>query len=150
MAGRKMGNTTNKSIAAVVVIVFVASAFFLFRSVPEEVVGVSHDGLVRASGLTRSSESLVIERIDNIQTSVRNVVSPVYEVSLSEGGSLERGELTMVIDQSASLSDIVVYTFDRTTLGWIALPTLFDLSETTIFTSLDLVGSLLIVAGWRE
>lgn len=133
-----------------VAIVFVASAFLLFRSSPEQVVGVSDDGLVRASGLTRSSDALVIERIDNVETSIRNIMSPVYEVSLSQNGSLSNGELTMMIDQSESLSNIAVYTFDRTSLSWIALPTLFDLSQGTISTSLDLAGSLLIVAGEPE
>lgn len=149
MSGRKSSHT-HWSVAAVVAIVFVASAFVILRSMPEQVTAVSQDGLVHATGLTRSSGSLMIERIDNIETSIRNVVSPVYEVSLSQDGSLSDGDLTMMIDQSETVSDIAVYTFDRTTLSWIALPTLFDLSQRTISTSLDLSGSLLIVAGERE
>lgn len=149
MAGRK-SSQTNRSIAIVVAIVFVASVFLLFRSAPEEVVGFSDDGLVRISGLARSSETLVIERIDKIETSIKKPVSPVYEVSLTGGGSLEDGELVMMINQSESLSELVFYTFDRSSLTWIALPTLFDLSHRTISTSLNFSGSLMIVAGEQE
>ena len=151
MAGRiARASKTNWSIAAVVAIVFVASAFLLFVSAPEQVVGVSDDGLVHASGLTRSSQTLLIDRIDNVETSIQTVVSPVYEISLTGGGSLDGGEIVMVIDASESVSESVFYTFDRETLSWTTLPTLFNLSERTISTSLNLTGSMLIVAGAHE
>ena len=149
MAGRKTSQT-NRSVAAVVAIVFVASMLFFLRGVPEEVTGISQDGLVRASGLTRSSESLVIERIDNVETLISKVVSPVYEVSLTSGGVLSSGELTMTIEEGESLSQLVLYTFDRETLSWIVLPTLFDLADSTLSTSLELRGSMLIVAAEQE
>ncbi|MFA4846054.1 MAG: hypothetical protein WC654_05850 [Patescibacteria group bacterium] len=149
MSGRK-ASQTNWSVAIVVAIVLVASAFLIVRPVPEEVVGISDDGLTRASGLTRSSETLVIERIDNAETSILEVVSPVYQVSLTGGDSLNDGEFVMTLDESESVSKSVLYTFDRTTFEWIPLPTLFSLSEGTISASLNFSGSLLIVAGARE
>lgn len=134
-----------------VAIVFVASVFLFLRPAPEEVVGISDDGLVRASGLSRSSsETLVIERIDDVETSVTTVISHVYEVSLTSNGHVNDGELVMTIEQSESLSEIVLYTFDRETLSWVELPTLFDLASFSVSTSLDFTGSLLLVAGERE
>ncbi|MBI5793492.1 hypothetical protein HZA87_00165 [Candidatus Uhrbacteria bacterium] len=148
MAGRSTSRK-NWSVAAVVAIVFVASVFVLLHSAPEEVAAVSQDGLVRASGLTRSSGSLVIERIDDVETSVKTA-SAVYEVSLTGNGHLNDGELVMKVEDSASLSDLVLYTFHRETLSWIALPTLFDFADSILSTSLEFTGSLLIVAGERE
>ncbi len=134
-----------------VAIVFVASVFLFLRPAPEEVVGISDDGLVRASGLSRSSsETLVIERIDDVETSVTTAISHVYEVSLTSNGHVNDGELVMTIEQSESLSEIVLYTFDRETLSWVELPTLFDLASFSVSTSLDFTGSLLLVAGERE
>ena len=150
MSGRKI-SSTHWSVAAVVAIVFVASVFLFLRPAPEEVVGISDDGLVRASGLSRSSsETLVIERIDDVETSVTTAISHVYEVSLTSNGHVNDGELVMTIEQSESLSEIVLYTFDRETLSWVELPTLFDLASFSVSTSLDFTGSLLLVAGERE
>ena len=119
MSGRKI-SSTHWSVAAVVAIVFVASVFLFLRPAPEEVVGISDDGLVRASGLSRSSsETLVIERIDDVETSVTTAISHVYEVSLTSNGHVNDGELVMTIEQSESLSEIVLYTFDRETLSWV-------------------------------
>jgi hypothetical protein len=150
MPGRKGRHITNKSVAIVVAILFVASVFLFLCSVPEQVVGVSQDGLVSASGLTRSVESLTIERIDNVDTDLSRVVSPVYQVSLSGTGNLERGELVMHIEGDRSLSEIMLYTFDRSTLAWREMPTLFDLADSSISTSLEFTGSLMIVAAARE
>ncbi|MBI4437596.1 hypothetical protein HY631_01455 [Candidatus Uhrbacteria bacterium] len=149
MKGRNADHA-NRSVAAVVAIVLVASAFLFLRGAPEQVVGVSQDGLVRASGLTRSAGSLVVERIDDVETSVTAVRSPVYEVSFTGNGRLDQGELVMEIDEDESLSDSALYAFDRETLNWIELPTLFDLSHATLSTSLSFSGSLLVVAGARE
>jgi hypothetical protein len=148
MPGRK--HTQYTSVAAVVAIVFVASLFLLLRPVPEHVVGVSQDGLVRASGLTRSGESLVIERIDDVETDLFRVQGSMYQVSLSNGGTLNEGELVIEIDGDVSLSEITLFTFDRSILSWRELPTLFDLADSTISTSLQFNGSLTVVAAVRK
>lgn len=91
----------------------------------------------------------MIERIDHVET-IQSAVSPVYEVSLTDSGHMDDGELIMMIPETDSLSDIVLYTFDRETLSWVELPTLFDLTSPSVSVPLDFTGSLLLVAGERE
>ncbi len=138
------------AVAAVVAIILVASVFILLKPAPEQVFVTSSDGLLRASGSTSSGVAFASERLDNVQTGIQEPVSPVYELSLTGGAELKNGEVIVVInDDSISLSQVVIYIFDRATLLWIPLPTIFDLSNSTVSSSLSFTGSLLVGAGLR-
>lgn len=149
MAGRHTESRNNLSIAIVVAIILVASAFVLLRDIPERVLGVSADGLVSMTGLTRSSGVIQIKRIDDVETSVAHVASPVYEISLTQSGGIENGELKMRVEDVTDLSSLSFYLFDRSVLNWIALPTDINLEDSSIFAPLNFSGSVLIVVGAR-
>ncbi len=140
----------NGSVVAVVAIVFVASAFLLLRPAPEQVAAVSSDGMLRASGLASSGAMLTVSRMDEVQTGIPEPTGPVYELSLTGAGSLKNWEVVISIPQSAGpLSQVAIYSFDRTTLAWVMLPTLFHLSNSTVSSTLSFTGSMLLGVGAR-
>jgi hypothetical protein len=144
---------SNIPIAIVVAIVLIASAFFFLRPAPEQVVGISSDGLVRVEGVARGSDTLTIERLDGVQTTISPLVSPVYELYLESEGLLENGELTFSFsefDSELPIQEIAVYQFDRETLSWVTLPTYFDLDSQTVTCELEFSGSVLVALGGSQ
>jgi hypothetical protein len=140
------------SIAIVVAIVLIASARLILYPNPEQIVAVSDDHLVRLEGVTRSSTAITIQRLDGIETPISPSVSSVYEISGETQSVLKNGELTFLFSEFDSdflIQDVVVYWFDRETLSWIALPTLFDLSAQSVTTQLEFSGNALVTLGER-
>ena len=140
------------SIAIVVAIVLIASVLLILRPSPEQVVVLSEDTFVRLEGVTRSSVTVLIQKLDGVQASVPGLTSPVYELSLESEGVLENGELTFSFsefDPEQAIQDAVVYQFDRVTLSWVALPTYFDLDSETVTCVLEFSGSVLVALGSR-
>lgn len=152
-----MGTSARKkdsslSIAIVVAIVLIASVFLLLRPSPEQEAAVSTDGLLRMEGLSRSSGTLRIERLDDIATSIPQPQSPIYEATITQEGTLESGELTFLfseLDSSTPIQDVAVYVFNRQSLAWEALPTFFDLDQQTVTAQIEFSGSLLVGLGTR-
>ncbi len=139
------------SIAIVVAIVLIASALFILRPSPEQVVAVSQDSLVYLEGVTRSPSILTIERLE-VDTTVVSLVSPVYELYLESEGLLQNGELTFSFsefDSDVPIQEVTVYQFDRETLSWVALPTYFDLDRQVVTCELEFSGSILVGLGKR-
>lgn len=129
-----------------------ASALLILRPNPEQVVVLSSDHLVRLEGVTRSSTTITIQRLDGIEIPISSSVSPVYEISGETQGVLKNGELTFLFSEFGSdllIQDVVVYGFDRETLSWIILPTLFDLSTQTVTTEFEFSGNALVTLGER-
>ena len=140
------------SIAIVVAIVLIASALLILRPSPEQVVAVSQDNVLRVEGVTRSSGSVLIERLDGVETSVPSLVSFVYEVSLTREGTLEDAEFSFSFSEfsaEASLQEVVIYQFNRETLSWEAVPTFFDLDAQTLTCAIEFSGSILVGLGGR-
>src|SRR3989338_5971581 len=107
------------SIAIVVAIVLIASALLILRPSPEQVIAVSQDSLLRVEGVTRSSGTVAIERLDGVATSIPGVMSPVYEVTLTRDGTLEDAEFSFSfsdLSSELSIQEVVVYRFNRETL----------------------------------
>ncbi|MBI4592544.1 hypothetical protein HY733_03810 [Candidatus Uhrbacteria bacterium] len=143
---------SSRSIAIVVAIVLIASAMLVLRPNPEQVVAVSSDRLLRVEGVTRSSGSVLIERLDEIETSIPNLFSPVYEVSLTSSGTLEEAEFRFffsALSSDLAIQDVTVYQFNRERLSWEAVPTFFDLSTHTLTCELDFSESVLVGLGAR-
>lgn len=137
----------------VVAILLVASLFFILNPVPEEVVALSPDGVVRLEGVSRSSIEIQIERLDGVETSFAHIASPVYEITLSDSVMFQDIELEFLFSrlesESLRIQDLVIYYFDRSTLEWEPLPTAFDLSEEILTTTITLSGSTLVGLGER-
>lgn len=153
-----MGQTSRKkdsnfSVAIVVAIVLVASALLLLRPAPEQVMALSEDGRVWVEGVTRESGTVLIERIDGVDTAIEGALSPVYELTLTSNGTLQDGELTFAFAEFAQegqvIQEVVIYQFDRSSLSWKSLSTFFDLETQTLFAPLSLSGSLLVGLGER-
>ncbi|MBI4257003.1 hypothetical protein HY626_03045 [Candidatus Uhrbacteria bacterium] len=151
-----MGTSKKKdssfSIAIVVVIVLIASALLILRPSPEQVVAVSQDNVLRVEGVTRSTGTVLIERLDGVETTIPSLLSPVYEVTLSGIGTLEQAEFLFSFSEfsaRASLQEVVIYQFNRETLSWEAIPTFFDLGAQMLTSELDLSGSILVGLGER-
>ncbi|MBI4435492.1 hypothetical protein HY630_02375 [Candidatus Uhrbacteria bacterium] len=140
------------SIAIVVAIVLIASALLILRPSPEEVVAVSPDRLLRVEGVTRSSGTVLIERLDGVATSIPGLMSPVYEVTLTREGTLEDAEFSFSfsdLSSELSIQEVVVYRFNRETLSWEAVPTFFDLDTQVLTAVVDISGSVLVALGER-
>jgi hypothetical protein len=154
MQSRGINNKSSISIAIVVAIVLIASVLIILRPMPEQVIATSQDGLVQVDGVTRASGALQIDRLDGVQTSIENILSPVYQISFGDDGVLEDAEVVMAFNElgqeEVSIQDATIYQFDRTTLSWQALPTFFDLSEGTLSASLTLSGSVMVGVGARS
>jgi hypothetical protein len=154
MARRKTkNNISNKSIAAVVAIVLISTLVLFWNPTPETVSAVSDDTKIQAQGLTRSDSDLVIDRFDNVDVTLSSVMSPVYQLSLEDGGRLLDGLLTMeFLDgeiEDSDLTEIVLYVFDPATLSWQPLVTSFDLSTNEIFSTVEFSGWVMVVAAER-
>ncbi|GEM_PF-3497694 len=140
------------SIAIVVAIVLIASALLILRPSPEQVVAVSQDSLLRVEGVTRSSGTVAIERLDGVATSIPGLMSPVYEVTLTRVGTLENAEFSFSFSDfpsELSIQEVTVYRFNRETLSWEAVPTFFDLDAQTLTAELEFSGSVLVGLGER-
>lgn len=140
------------SIAIVVAIVLIASALLILRPSPEQVVAVSTDSLLRVEGVTRSSGTVVIERLDGVSTSIPDLASPVYEATLTGEGTLEDAELTFSfsdLDSGFPIQEVIVYLFNRETLAWESVPTFFDLENQTVTADVEFFGSILVGLGLR-
>lgn len=152
-----MGTSARKkdsslSIAIVVAIVLIASALLILRPSPEQIVAVSTDSLLRVEGVTRSSGTVVIERLDGVSTTIPDLASPVYEVTLTGEGTLEEAELTFSfsdLDSEFSIQEVAVYRFNRETLMWESVPTFFDLENQTVTADMEFSGSILVGLGRR-
>ena len=140
------------SIPILVAIVFVASLFLMIRSVPEQIVAFSEDGVVHVQGVTRSSGFVEIQRLDGIEKSVKYLLSPVYEVTLTSSGMIQNGELYFFFERkeaNSATQEIVLYTFNNETLTWESIPSFFDFSTQTFTAPIEFSGSLLIAVGSR-
>lgn len=138
------------SVAIVVAIVLIASVLLILRPSPEQVVAISSDRLLRIEGVTRSSGTVVIERLDGVATSIPESVSSVYEVTLTAEGILQEAQLTFSFAELSSdllIQDVSVYVFDRETLAWEPLPTFFDLDQQTVTADVAFSGSLMVGLG---
>jgi len=142
------------SIVIVVAIVLLATVAIVLRADPERMRVVSTDGMVQVVGMTRSTGVVEVHRLDDVATSIAYVVSPVYEINLTQAGALKEGEVQFLYDQfeggDIAIQDAVVYTFDRATLTWKPLPTLFQLSDHTLSAIGEFSGSTMVVVGERE
>ena len=151
-----MGTSARKkdsslSIAIVVAIVLIASALLIVRPSPEQVVAVSTDSLLRVQGVTRSSGTVVIERLDGVSTSIPDLMSPVYEATLSEG-TLEEAQLTFSFSDlggELEIQEVAVYLFNREKLTWESVPTFFSLENQTVTADIEFSGSILVGLGRR-
>lgn len=140
------------AIAIVVAIVLIASTLLILRPSPEQVVAVSSDSLLRVEGVTRSSGIVVIERLDGVAISIPDLVSPIYEVTVTDDGTLEDAELTFSFSEFGSELSIqqgAVYFFNRETLLWESVPTFFDLANQTVTADMEFSGSILVGLGLR-
>lgn len=140
------------SIAIVVAIVLIASVLLILRSSPEQVVAVSADNLLRVEGVTRSSGTIVIERLDGVSTSIPDLTSPIYEATLTADGTLEGAQLTFSFSEfgsTLSIQDAAVFVFNRETLNWEPAPTFFDLENQTVTADMEFSGSILVGLGRR-
>lgn len=140
------------AIAIVVAIVLIASALLILRPNPEEVVTVSQDNVLRVEGVTRSSSLVLIERLDSVETSIPNLVSPIYEVSLTDSGTLQKSVFTFsfpALSSDLSIQDVMVYQFSRETLSWEVVPTFFELDTQTLTSAVEFSGSVLVGLGTR-
>lgn len=152
MSRRSGQKESNISIAIVVAIVLIASALFILRPSPEQVVAVSTDSLLRVEGVTRSSGTLVVERLDGVSTSILDLVSPIYEATITNNGTLEDAEFTFSFSDFGSelpIQEVAVYFFNRETLTWESVPTFFDLENQTVSADMEFSGSLLVGIGRR-
>ena len=153
MTRGKRAQESNWAIAIVVAIVLMASVLFVMRPSPEQVVAFSPDGLVRVEGVTRARGSILIERIDGVDTSMEGIVSPIYEVTLDGQGTLEETELSFSFAEFAfeelSIQEVTIYQFDRASLSWKPVPTFFTLAEQTLTSTVTLTGSTLVGLGER-
>ncbi|MBI2473010.1 hypothetical protein HYV70_00435 [Candidatus Uhrbacteria bacterium] len=153
MAGRKQQKKESGwSIAIVVAIVFVASLFLIVRSAPEQVFAFSQDARVQLTGVTRSSGSVEIQRLDDVEKSVRYLLSPVYEITLTSQGTIQNGELLFFFERTAEhnpTQEIVLYTFNTDTLDWESIPAFFDFSTQSFTAPIEFSGSLLVAVGSR-
>lgn len=140
------------SVAIVVAIVLIASVLLILHPSPEQVITVSADRLLRVEGVTRSSASVVVERLDGVATSIADPVSPVYEASLTTHGTLEEAELTFAFSELGSelpIQEVSVYMFNRETLSWEPVPTFFNLDRQTLTANVEFPGSILVGLGKR-
>jgi len=141
------------AIAIIVAIVLVGSLLLFLIPSPEQVVGTSDDGLVHMEGVSRVADGFVIKRIDDAELSVAELVGPMYEVSVLGGGSVQDVEVVFSVEEfetpDVTLQNMVVYEFDHTSLTWKPLPTLFHLSDHTVFSSMSVSGSTLVGLGVR-
>ncbi|MCR4314347.1 MAG: hypothetical protein NUV84_03815 [Candidatus Uhrbacteria bacterium] len=152
-----MGTSARKkdsslSIVIVVAIVLIASALLIVRPSPEQVVAMSTDSLLRVQGVTRSSGTVVIQRLDGVSTSIPELASPVYEATLTGEGTLEDAEFTFSFsdfDSGLAIQDVAVYVFNREMLTWESLPTFFDLENQTLTAHMEFSGSILVGLGIR-
>lgn len=152
MGIRAREKDSSLSIAIVVAIVLIASALLILRPSPEQVVAVSTDSLLRVEGLIRSSGTVVIERLDGVSTSIPDPASPVYEVTLTNQGILEKAVLTFSfsdLDSEFLIQEVMVYLFNRETLTWESVPTFFDLENQTLTADMEFSGSILVGLGER-
>lgn len=150
MKRRSAKKDSSISVAIVVAIVLIASVLLILRPSPEQVVAISSDSLLRVEGVTRSSGTVVIERIDGVATSIPEPVSPVYEATFTTQGTLEEAQLTFSFAELSSdlpIQDASVYVFDRETLAWESLLTFFDLDQQTVTAEVEFSGSLLVGLG---
>src|SRR3989338_6961717 len=117
MSGRKqIKKEPNGPIAIVIAIVFVATVFLLVHAIPEQIIVFSPDGIVQVEGVTRSSGSIEIQRLDGVEKSVRYLLSPVYEITLTSNGTIQNGELHFFFERTAEhnpTQEIVLYTFNN-------------------------------------
>lgn len=135
-----------------VAIVLIASALFILRPSPEQVVAVSADSILRVEGVTRSSGTVIIERLDRVSTSIPDITSPVYEATLTGEGTLEDAELTFLfsnLDSELQIQEVAVYLFNRETLTWESMPTFFNLENQTVTADMEFSGSVLVGLGKR-
>jgi len=154
MARRKPQKNKASSwpIAIVVAIVLIASLFLIIRSVPEQIVAFSEDQVVQLEGVTRSSGSIEIQRLDGIEKSVKYLLSPVYEISLMGNGMIQNGELRFFFERKEEhnpTQEIVLYSFNNKTLAWEPIPSFFDFSTQTFTAPIEFSGSLLVAVGSR-
>lgn len=153
MVRGKRAHESNWAIAMVVAIVLGASALLVMKPSPEQVVALSPDGLVRVEGVTRARGGVLIERIDGVDTSVEGILSPIYEITVGQQGTLEETELSFAYEaferETLVIQEVVIYQFDRTSLLWKPLPTFFDMDEQNVSTTLTLSGSALVGLGER-
>jgi hypothetical protein len=151
MPGRNP-NVHFRAIAIVVAIVLIASVLLILRPSPEQVVAVSQDTLLRVEGVARGGATVMIERLDGVDTSIPSLVGPLYEITLTRSGMLEDAQLMFSFAEFASafsISNVAVYRFNRETLSWEVLPTFFDLDTQTISCPLEFSGSVLVGLGNR-
>jgi hypothetical protein len=136
----------------VVAIVLFSSVFLLLRSSPERIVVVSTDQLLRVEGVSRSAGHVVIQRFDDVATTIPASSGLVYEATLTAQGTLLEAQLTFALSElpvMPALHEVAIYVFDRETLAWESLPTFFDLDQQTVFANVEFSGSLLIGLGRR-
>lgn len=153
MARRKKTKEFSWPIAIVIAIVLVGSLVLILRPVPEQVFAQSTDGHVRMEGVTRNlATPIEIERLDGVQSSVEELLGPVYEIRL-ESGFVDRVDLEfdfeLASDDELSLQEVLIYFFDRETLTWQPMDTFFDLDREILTTSTTISDNLLVALGHR-
>lgn len=108
---------------------FAASFFVVFARAPEQVVGVSTDRALRVEGISYEATSLRVLRLTNVEQSIPLMRSPVYELSVRDGGILDESVIRYRIPkelQSAPSNLLTFIVFDAKTLSWKSIPTTID------------------------
>ncbi|OGL99644.1 hypothetical protein A2318_01555 [Candidatus Uhrbacteria bacterium RIFOXYB2_FULL_45_11] len=108
---------------------FAASFFVVFARAPEQVIGVSSDRALRAEGVSYEATALHILRLTNVEQSIPRMRSPVYELSVRDGGILNESVIRYRIPKelrSAPPHLLTFIVFDTKTLSWTSIPTTID------------------------
>lgn len=108
---------------------FAASFFVVFARAPEQVIGISSDRALRAEGVSYEATSLRVLRLTDVEQSIPRMRSPVYELSVRDGGVLDESVIRYRIPkelQSAPSNLLTFIVFDAKTLSWKSIPTTID------------------------
>ena len=130
--------------------IFVVTLFVVFLRAPEQVVGVSADGMVRIEGTAHDPSVVDIVKLSGAEKSIMGMIAPVYEISVRGGKTIDRAIVSYQVPPQAAaigFDKLTLIAFDPTSLSWKPVQTVFDTSNQIATTTTAVESSLMIGLG---